>query len=533
MDPLLRTRVPPGFRTKPRRLEIRGHEPRGLAPTVIDGCCIEAERADTVRFHLEGLRIAIPEPLHPHLAAIIEHLRITSQHLRDIADKSQVHLAQVPAMIDYLNIILPCLSRTLRDIMSYYEDKSMTKAYRWRTMYHAMGRELPGTSLPARFVMYNQFLELLNFLMMRYVPRAGADHGARPSLTLSPNRDPSFDVNTMEALRGRILQLRAARQIDPPTPTQTDLVRRDTALDFWQRETDFHWAEAIFTQPLPSRREFRHRAVSLANGPLTVQGQTEPMYGDCKILIKRPSGTKTNGETEGSSFDEDRISVVVFLRQDDQEPFILIRNRSNTIENWIDIRPVRDLTIERRSRDSAVNLYVFDHAYRKYKEWARLSFVTWEELVLFYCTFVSLKMRTDTVVSDLEYMVGKEKLLFRSTILDNGYQHSLAVAVDTVTGGQRLHTVVLEGPLAGCPIWTAFIPPDFSERNLSHKSPRRIWLRNIHIYSFSDEYRPHKQRKGRSAAFELRFNDVRTATIFKQIFNPISPPSVDEASEDA
>jgi len=72
-------------------------------------------------------------------------------------------------MVDYLNVILPCLCRTLRDIMEYYEDRTRDREHRWRAMYHNMSNELPGTTLPARFLMYNQFLELLNFMLMRYV----------------------------------------------------------------------------------------------------------------------------------------------------------------------------------------------------------------------------------------------------------------------------------------------------------------------------------------------------------------------------
>lgn len=140
-------------------------------PLMIDGCCHEAERADRVSSCLQQLRLALPEHLHPHLTAVIDQLQITSQLLRGLADKSQVYLSQAPVMIDYLNVILPCLSRTLRDIMTYYEDKSMNREHRWRAMYHIMSRELEGTSLPARFVMYNQFLGLLDYMLTRYVLR--------------------------------------------------------------------------------------------------------------------------------------------------------------------------------------------------------------------------------------------------------------------------------------------------------------------------------------------------------------------------
>ena len=164
MEPL-RIRV----RTPAPRINTRELAARDLGPRVLDGCCIEAERADRVGYCLQGLRNALPEHLQPHLTAVIDHLQVTSYLLRDLADKSQVHLSQVPVMIDYLNVILPCLCRTLRDIMGYYEDKYKSKEHRWRAMYHNMSNELPGTTLPARFVMYNQYLELLNYMLTRYV----------------------------------------------------------------------------------------------------------------------------------------------------------------------------------------------------------------------------------------------------------------------------------------------------------------------------------------------------------------------------
>ena len=138
-----------------------------IGPAVLQGCCLESERASLVLMSLQGLRNSIPESLHPHLDGLIGEIRPTARYLRDVADKAQVHLGRVPQIIDYLNIILPCLSRTLRDITSHYEDTSRHKESRWRAMYHKMSNELPGTTLPARFIMYNQFLNSLRLLLSR------------------------------------------------------------------------------------------------------------------------------------------------------------------------------------------------------------------------------------------------------------------------------------------------------------------------------------------------------------------------------
>ncbi|KAI0506242.1 hypothetical protein F5B22DRAFT_473345 [Xylaria bambusicola] len=495
MEPIRIRRV----RTPAPRVNTRDLAARDLGPRVLDGCCVEAERADRVGYCLQGLRNALPEHLQPHLTAVIDHLQITSHLLRDLADKSQVHLSQVPVMIDYLNVILPCLCRTLRDIMGYYEDKYRSKEHRWRTMYHEMSNELPGTTLPARFVMYNQYLASLNYML---------------------TRDPNFDVNAMEALRIRILQLRDARKIDPPSPIRTDLIRRDTALDFWKQETDSHWAEAIFTHPLPSRREFRKRGNyrSDAFGPLDRMGHLDPFPDDVTILVKR-------------TFENDRVSIIIFLRHYDQLPFMLVRTRTPSGEPWVSIRSIDALTIEREST-SVLYLTYWNPVEKRRKAWASLAFLTWEELVLFYCTFVGLRNEWVRTLDPREFIIRKEKRLFQAQIVEDEVEHYLAVVEDFHTKGRRLHVMTRDGQLRNCPVWTAFIPPDPPEDWLIHKAPHRVWLRNLQVYSFCDEYRPHRQRRGKFGHFQIRFAHATATTRFKQLFNPISDPSVEDASEE-
>ncbi|TRX98924.1 hypothetical protein FHL15_000266 [Xylaria flabelliformis] len=441
MEPI-RIRV----RTPVPRVATRDLAARDLGPRVLDGCCVEAERADRVGFCLQGLRNALPEHLHPHLTAVIDQLQVTSQLLRDLADKSQVHLSQVPVMIDYLNVILPCLCRTLRDIMGYYEDKFLSKEHRWRTMYHIMSNELPGTTLPARFVMYNQFLGLLNFML---------------------TRDPNFDVNAMEALRLRILQLRDARKIDPPSPIRTDLVRRDTALDFWKQET-VRRVIAGLRNPIdlgriligpklysPSPCHPGENSENAANR----MGHLNPFPDNVKILVKR-------------TFDNDRVSVMVFLREADQLPFILVRTRTAIGEPWVSIRPIDNLTIEREST-SVLHLTYWNAIERRKKAWASLSFLTWEVTLL----------TTDLIIawSSLKTFTRK-------------------VAVYTSYPEMVRSRDVLSGQLS--------------------------------VYSFCDEYRPHHQRRGRMGAFQIKFAHATAATRFKQLFNPIPAPSVEDASEE-
>ncbi|KAI1268768.1 hypothetical protein F5Y18DRAFT_166701 [Xylariaceae sp. FL1019] len=89
MDPAqLRARTP-----GPRAAMVRE-----LGPAVLSGCCKEAERADIVSMSLEGLRNTLPEGLQIELTHLIKEIRSTSYLLRDLADRSQVHLNRVPAV---------------------------------------------------------------------------------------------------------------------------------------------------------------------------------------------------------------------------------------------------------------------------------------------------------------------------------------------------------------------------------------------------------------------------------------------------
>lgn len=145
---------------------------------LLQGCIREAERADLVAVGLDQLRAALPEAFHGHVVALAEEIRSSSRQLRDLSDRSQVHTPRIPIVLNYLNVVLPCLCRSLRDITTFYEDKTLSREIRWRKMYHKMTEEAGGLPLPQRFVLYNHFLSLLKQLL---------------------TRSPSFDLNTLDA----------------------------------------------------------------------------------------------------------------------------------------------------------------------------------------------------------------------------------------------------------------------------------------------------------------------------------------------
>ncbi|KAG7422210.1 hypothetical protein Forpe1208_v000810 [Fusarium oxysporum f. sp. rapae] len=434
---------------------------------LLQGCCLEAERADRVAVQLLGLRNALGEGTHTHLLMTMEEVSISGQLLRELAEYSKVHFSRVPVVLDYLEILLPCLSRSLRDITTYYEDRTLTKENRWRKMYHSMTQEAGGLSLPQRFILYNRFLFLLRELLLR---------------------SPNFDFNTMECTRLQLMQLREARGIPPPPIRLNSTIRPDSVLDDDSGiATNIHWAEKIFSLPLPSRTPLKHQQSSKAYGPHAPWSQ---------------SGR-------------------------DRCPYFLLRT-FHMGTPWFSLRGAHELCVERNG--SSLQFWRWSSSEHCPKMWANLCFMTWEELVLVYCCFLSFKARNSLTVqvANEDLTLWGERKLFQARIVDDGFMHSLIVYEDYMTKGIRLHAAVWDGDLRQCPVWTAFIThQSASPKWIKRVSKTRVRLADIQLYVFCQEYRQQNQRINRAGAFEIRFVSEEAAKRFKELF---SPALIDEST---
>jgi hypothetical protein len=155
---------------------------------LLTGCGHEAERCRTVAVSLEGLRLVLPEANHPEMFATIDETRKCGRLLDGIAHESAIYQDRVPIVLDHLNVVLPSLSKSLRDITGYWEDTSKSLQERWRCIYHNLRREA-GIPLPARFMLYKSYLISLRMLLVN-------------------SRD--FDFNQLERDRASIMVLREA-----------------------------------------------------------------------------------------------------------------------------------------------------------------------------------------------------------------------------------------------------------------------------------------------------------------------------------
>ncbi|CAK7563021.1 MAG: hypothetical protein SEPTF4163_000878 [Sporothrix epigloea] len=162
------------------------------------------------------------------------------------------------------------------------------------------------------------------------------------------------------------------------------------------------------------------------------------------------------------------------------------------------------------------------------RTWTVLCFRTYEELVLFQLTFVSLKIEGELTnkVERYEVIITGEVRIFQATIIDDNYQHSLQIFEDMTTHVLRLNASVWDGPRRYGPVWTAFINTKQAQSKgwIHRKGRRRVLLHDIQPYVFCAYYNPQHMRQNMNNAFEIEFDTVEGLRHFREIF-PLPAPA--------
>lgn len=288
------------------------------------------------------------------MSGVTAEIRQSSKILRDLAARSHSHSSRMPIVADQLKIALPCMSKTLQDITSYYEDKTISRENRWKKMYHEMLKEAGGQPLPNRFLLYNNFLTLLLQLLIR---------------------DKNFDPALLEKLRNRILDLRHKREIPVPAqvvlpaavvvtaPAQADqLIQRPTAGAVTVPVSLApipHWCTRVFNRPLSSHTDTGLEERMEVYAPLMPGLETYLPKG--KVLMRR-------------SFDNDRFCVK-FIQAGNDEPFVVLRmyKSGGALVTW---QAHSALLASREG--NAVALRRWSESSGIWKDWARFAFIHWE-----------------------------------------------------------------------------------------------------------------------------------------------------------
>ncbi|KAH7330177.1 hypothetical protein BKA65DRAFT_565289 [Rhexocercosporidium sp. MPI-PUGE-AT-0058] len=436
---------------------------------VLLGAWREALRADKAVVELLRIRRELELEFYDHITAVLREIESTSRLLRDLYDLFPIYRSRVPIIIYYLDIILPSLERTIKNMMVYIDNDAFPARTQWTLMVERLGDQ-GGMSLPTRFVI-----------------------------------SPLYDPTTLELLRMRHLRLRHLQGIPaPPAPTVPHHApTQPTEADLEGKRR--HWAEKIFDDQPHSTTGLRHRRESKCFGPPMVDVKLGITHGS-SVLFKLP-------------FDKNRLSVTLYLQPEGPD-------MTRLLCRWLDpyMNPltacygVHELCVRRKGSSLQFRRWSVNKMHPKL--WMALFFKTWERMVLFHCAFGALKSRCPLTISVTpeDVCLPGEKRLFQGKIIDDGFEHILTVLQDLKCGGIRLHAAVRSGELRRCPVWTAFITHQSqSPQWLVRRSRHRVWLRDIHPYVFCQKYKKKHQMK-RHGEFELNFVTEDAADAFQDMF---------------
>jgi hypothetical protein len=155
------------------------------------GCWREAQRADKIAEGLLRIRTVLDLEFYDQISAVLREVESTSRLLRDLYDLFPIYRSRVPIIIYYLNVILPSLTRTMKEMIFYIEHESLTARSQWTLMSDRLSQQ-GGMTLAARFVMFVEMLVQLVRLL---------------------SRSPLYDPTSLELLRLRHLRLRTLQHI--------------------------------------------------------------------------------------------------------------------------------------------------------------------------------------------------------------------------------------------------------------------------------------------------------------------------------
>ena len=126
----------------------------------------EAKRADKVSTHLLRIRSVVDLEFYDTITAVLRNVESASRLLRDLYDLFPIYRLRVPIILYYLNVSLPSLCKTMRDMMIYLDNDNLPPARQWTLMYERLS-EQGGIGLAARFVMFVDMLVQLVRLLSK------------------------------------------------------------------------------------------------------------------------------------------------------------------------------------------------------------------------------------------------------------------------------------------------------------------------------------------------------------------------------
>ena len=159
-----------------------------------------------------------------------------------------------------------------------------------------------------------------------------------------------------------------------------------------------------------------------------------------------------------STFVDNKSTVTFYWRPQDQRARILYSEFDSRGRENIRCVPLTSLTVVRDR--SMLQLFRASSQDGTFVSWAKLKFIHYERLVIFYSTFVALKRQ------DLKETPGplidnpadmKDEEHYGGVIRDNGMLHALRLFECPGSGAFRLEARPYRSDREEVPIWTAFL----------------------------------------------------------------------------
>lgn len=94
----------------------------------------------------------LSEDYHNPIQDLLREVESTSRLLRDLHDFFPVYRSRLPIVVYYLTVVLPCLCKTLREMLPFLE-ADLPVTTQWVLMNERMS-ERGGMAIATRFVMY-------------------------------------------------------------------------------------------------------------------------------------------------------------------------------------------------------------------------------------------------------------------------------------------------------------------------------------------------------------------------------------------
>jgi hypothetical protein len=135
------------------------------------GCWQEARRADKISARLLVIRTELEEH-YDHISAVLKEVECSSRLLRDLYDLFPIYRSRVPMVLYYLQVILPTMCKSMRDMMIYIDNDALSTKVQWVLMTDRLSVQ-GGMTLAQRFSMYCEAL----IQTVRLLSRCGKPQG--------------------------------------------------------------------------------------------------------------------------------------------------------------------------------------------------------------------------------------------------------------------------------------------------------------------------------------------------------------------